>query len=38
MWAYHRKHYNPKHAVEGPKGNDPNKAKKRETVKIVKKG
>jgi hypothetical protein len=36
MWAFHKKHYNPRHAVEGPKGGDPNKAKKRETVKIVK--
>jgi hypothetical protein len=36
MWAFHKRYYNPKHITEGSK-NDPNKAKKRETVKIVKK-
>ena len=37
MWMYHKKHYNPKHALEGVKSSDPNKAKRRETVKITKK-
>jgi hypothetical protein len=37
LWNYHKKHYNPKHEVEGSK-TDPNKAKKKEVLSIVKKG
>jgi hypothetical protein len=36
MWNYHKKHYNPKHVLEGSNG-DPNKAKKKQVMSIVKK-
>jgi hypothetical protein len=36
MWNYHKKHYNPKHSLEGVNG-DPNKAKKNTTLSVVKK-
>ena len=36
MWNYHKKNYNPKYETS-KNGNDPNKAKKREILNVVKK-